>query len=77
MARVRFVPNRAGIRALLQSSEVGDYLESLARDAAPPGTEVSNIVGRTRRNVRITDPSPGALDRDAQTGHLTRALGGA
>lgn len=75
MATVRFVRNQPGIRALLQSDEVGAVLEDAARDAAPTGTVVSRIVGRTRQNVRIEDESPDAMHREAQTGHLTRALG--
>lgn len=75
MATVVFVPNPRGIRALLQSDDVGSPLEAAARAAAPPGTIVSRVVGRTRQNVRIEDPSSDALDREATTGHLTRALG--
>lgn len=75
MAKVRVVLNRAGISALLKSSEVGDHLEGLAKAAAPAGTEVTNIVGRTRRNIRIADHSRDALDRESKTGHLSRALG--
>ncbi len=75
MATTRFVLNRAGMRALLQSEEVGAAIESAARAVAPSGTGVSRQVGRTRQNIRIEDDSDDALDREAQTGHLSRALG--
>lgn len=75
MATVRFVRNQPGIRALLQSDEVGVVLEDAARDAAPTGTVVSRQVGRTRQNIRIEDESSDAMHREAQSGHLTRALG--
>ena len=75
MATVRFVRSVPGIRALLQSDEVGAVLEDAARDAAPTGTIVSREVGRTRQNVRIEDDSRDAMSREAQSGHLTRALG--
>lgn len=29
----------------------------------------------TRQNIRIEDESPDAMDREAKTGHLSRALG--
>ncbi len=75
MAKVRFVRSSAGIRAMLQSEEVGKALEAAARKAAPPDTIVSRVVGRSRQNIRIADESPDGLDREAKTGHLTRALG--
>lgn len=75
MAQVRVVLNRAGMRALLQSEEVGRAIEAAARGAAPAGTTVSRVVGQTRQNVRIADESRDGLDREAKTGHLSRALG--
>lgn len=75
MAKTRFVLNRAGVSALLKSDELGAAIEAAARRAAPAGTVVSRQVGKTRQNIRIEDESHGALDREAKTGHLTRALG--
>lgn len=75
MATVRFVPSRAGISAVLKSDEVGAAIEVAARAAAPGGTVVSRIVGRTRQNIRIEDESIDALHREAEGGHLTGALG--
>lgn len=75
MVKVRFVPNRAGMRALLQSDEVGSAIEAAARRAAPSSTTVSRQVGQTRQNIRVEDSSEDALDREAQTGHLSRVLG--
>lgn len=75
MAKTRFVLNRAGVRALLQSEEVGARIEAAARAVAPAGTVVSRQVGKTRQNIRIEDESDDALDCEATTGHLTRALG--
>ena len=75
MAKVKFVANRQGLAALLRSDQVGQALEDAARQAAPPGTVVSRVVGRTRQNVRIADESGHAVDKEAKSGHLTRALG--
>lgn len=75
MATTRFTINRAGIRALLQSEEIGSVIEAAARTAAPSGSIVSRQTGRTRQNIRIEDPDRAALDREAKTGHLSRALG--
>lgn len=75
MAKVHVVLNRAGVRELLQSDQVGAYIESLVSPLAPSGTVVSRVVGRSRQNVRVTDPSEDALDREANTGHLSRILG--
>lgn len=76
MAKVRIKLNSPGVAALLTSEAVGAHIEGIARSRAPEGTVVSRIVGKTRANVRIEDPARDALDRDAKTGHLTRALGG-
>lgn len=75
MAKLRVTLNSAGMRALLQSDEVGAPIEAAARRAAPPGAVVSRQVGRSRQNIRIEDPASDALDREAKTGHLSRALG--
>lgn len=75
MARVRVELNRAGVGALLKSDEVGAALEAAARAAAPTGSVVSRQVGRTRQNIRIADESSDAMDREASSGHLSRALG--
>lgn len=75
MAKVRVTLNRAGVGALLKSDEVGARLESAARAVAPSGTTVTRQVGRSRQNIRIEDSSDDALDREAKTGHLSRALG--
>lgn len=74
-AHHKFVINPAGMRQLLQSEDIGRALEAAARAVAPPDLIVSRLVGRTRQNIRITDESWGAMDREAQTGHLTRLLG--
>lgn len=68
---VRIVLNSAGVAALLKSEKVGAYVEGIARGRAG-GKEVTRIVGRSRQNVRIH----GDLNDDAQTGSLTRSLGG-
>lgn len=75
MAKVEVRLFSPGMSALLKSDGVGAALEDAARSAAPDGTIVSRQVGRTRQNIRIEDESRGALHREAQTGHLTRALG--
>lgn len=63
--------NSAGMGALLKSEAVGAHIEGIARSRAG-GQEVSRIVGRSRQNIRIH----GDLHGDAQTGSLTRTLGG-
>lgn len=75
MATVRVVLDHRGMDALLKSEEVGAVLEAAARRAAPAGTVVSRQVGKTRQNIRIEDESRDALDHEAKTGHLSRALG--
>lgn len=75
MAKVEVRLYSAGMAALLKSEGVGRVLEDAARSAAPAGTIVSRQVGRTRQNIRIEDESSDAMHREAQSGHLTRALG--
>lgn len=75
MATVRFQLNRKGVRALLNSDGVADAVRAVAERAAPPGTSVEMRRGATRVEARIVDRSDDALDREAQTGHLSRALG--
>lgn len=75
MAKVRFVPNRAGIGMMLKSDEIGAYIESIARSRAEDSMVVTRVVGRTRQNIRVLDPARDALAREAESGHLTRILG--
>jgi len=72
---VRFVLNqRAFGRQVLKSDALRAHLEGQLRAAAPTGTFVQSDNTRSRARARLVDPSSG-LEREAATGHLSRALG--
>lgn len=71
MAKVKVKLNSPGMDALLKSEAVGAHIEGIAKRRAR-GNRVSRIVGKSRQNVRIH----GTLDGDAQSGGLTKFLGG-
>ncbi len=75
--RARFVLNRAAFRAqVLKSPEMQAHLADRLRATAPPGTRVEPGVTTTRARARLVDDRDDATDREARTGHLTRALRG-
>jgi len=70
------------VREALLLDSVGTGIEAhlvaKAEVAAPEGCHVEtsrSYLKEGRLRVRIVDDSPDALDREAKTGHLTRALG--
>lgn len=72
--RVRFVLNRVAFRdVVLRSDETAEFLEDAAVVPAGCRAEVQDAGDRVR--VRVLDTTPGALAREAATGHLSRAIG--
>lgn len=74
--RVLFVLNRKNFRdVILKGADTGATLQAVAALVAPAGTEVEVQDAGERVRVRIIDSRRGALADEAQSGHLTRALG--
>ncbi len=72
--RVKFVLNRANLRAqVLKSEATAKLLEAAA--VVPAGCEVEVQDAGDRIRVRVLDTTPGAMVREAATGHLSRAIG--
>ena len=78
-ARVRVKLNSAGVRRLLQSPEVlADLVrraESIAA-AAGPGMEVDSEIGPTRARASVRTATPEAVEAEAESRALTRAIDG-
>lgn len=79
---IKFVLNRKAFQQqVLMGDATAAMLEVIATAAAPSGTRVETSVSSNARNsgrarARIIDDSPRAMSREADTGHLSRALGG-
>jgi len=72
--RVKFVMNRAAFRRqVLKSDGVREHLAAQLQAAAPAGTHVESDNTRSRARARLVDPA-GGLEREAASGHLSRAL---
>lgn len=72
--RVKFVLNRANFRAqVLKSEATAELLQEAA--VVPAGCQVEVQDAGDRIRVRVIDPVPGAMAREAATGHLSRAVG--
>lgn len=76
MAKVRVVLNPKGIRALLGDPGVAKEMERrMAPVAAAAGLPVKvKKTGGYRAVARVEDDSAGALESEAKTGRLARAL---
>lgn len=77
MANFRFVPNSAGVRALLRSPGVQADLERRARAIAAeagPGMEVSTEIGPNRARATVITETFEARYAEATDGALTRAI---
>lgn len=72
--RVKFVLNRANLRAqVLKSEATAKLLENAA--VVPAGCQVEVQDAGDRVRIRVIDALPGAMVREAATGHLSRAIG--
>lgn len=78
MPNVQTKINRAGVIALLHDEGVARYLHELAeRVAAAAGPDVfvvDDLSGGYRARSEVHDVQPGAIEREAQTHRLARAL---
>lgn len=72
--RVRFVLNRRNLRdVVLLSDETAGLLELAA--VVPDGCVSETQDAGDRVRVRVVDPRWNALSREAQSGHLSHAIG--
>lgn len=77
MSKVRIKLNRAGVRALLRSSEIQAMLAQEASSRAAglgPGYDVSVYVGKNRANARITAETEEAIQDNLDNDTLLRAI---
>lgn len=75
--RTKFVANRRGFReAILQNEALGAQMQAAAERVAPPNTVVTTRKGRNRMRTTIFDGGRKGAAREAQSGHLSRALNG-
>lgn len=78
MAKVKVVANRSGIKELLRDPAVKATLvelgERVAAAAGPDTVIVEDLSGNYRARVEVHDVSPGAIETEARTGRLQRAL---
>lgn len=71
---VKFVLNRKNFRdQILKSEATAKLLEDAV--VVPAGCEAELQDAGERVRVRVLDLRPGAMHREAQTGHLSRAIG--
>ena len=79
MSRVKFELDRAGVRALLQSSEMAGICLSYAngvRNRAGEGYEVTTYVGKNRVNASVHAETYEARKDNYDNNTLLKALGG-
>jgi hypothetical protein len=77
MGNVKVVMNRAGVAALLKSPEVLHDLEGRAEriaNAAGEGFDTHAEVGLHRARAAVVTGTPAAVEANARTHALTRAL---
>ena len=75
----QFELNRAGVRELLQSSEMAAMVTSLGNGVAARaggGYEVSTMVGKNRVNCRVAATTDESRKSNLDTNTLLKALGG-
>lgn len=73
----RIEVNSAGIRSILQSSEVQEFLRAKAERiaaAAGDGMEVSSTIGATRARASVTTATRAAMLAEANDRALTSAI---
>lgn len=79
MSKFKFELDHAGVRDLLQSSEMAQVCESYARDVqarAGAGYEVNTYVGKTRVNASVHAETHEARQDNFNNNTLLKALGG-
>lgn len=77
MSKVRIELNTAGVRELLQSSEIMAVLEKEASARAAglgPGYSVNTYVGRNRANAEIAAETEEARQDNLENNTLLRAI---
>lgn len=77
MSKVKIELNKAGVRELLQSSEIMAVLEKEANSRAAglgPGYSVNTYVGRNRANAEIAAETEEARQDDLENNTLLRAI---
>jgi len=79
MADFRFELNTAGVRELLQSSEMMAVCEQYANNAVASlgdGYEASTYVGKTRVNASVMAVTYAAKKENLETNSILKAVGG-
>jgi len=80
MARVEIKLDQKAVRTeILQNPDVAKHLRRIADQvaaAAGPGFVVEPEMGRNRARMKVVDPDPRSLFREAETGNLRRAVQG-
>ena len=78
MARTKIELDRKAVSDnILKNKDVMAHVRKIAQQIAStagPQFVVDEFQGRTRGNVRVGDPSPGSLFREAEQGNLRRAV---
>ena len=77
MSKVKIELNKAGVRELLQSSEIMAVLEKEASSRVAglgPGYSVNTYVGRNRANAEIVAETEEARQDNMQNNTLLRAI---
>lgn len=79
MGKVKFELNRAGVKELLQSSEMMAICKEYADNAVASlgeGYEVSTHTGKTRVNASVTAVTYKARKENSETNSILKAVGG-
>lgn len=78
MSRIRYKPNRAGLREVLASGEAAALVDSHAQrlaSAAGDGFVASQRMGRNRQRAIVYPDTWSAKHRNARENTLVRVLG--
>lgn len=79
MANFKFELNTAGVRELMQSSEMMAICEQYASNAVAQlgdGYEVSTYTGKTRVNASVVATTYAARKENSETNSILKAVGG-
>lgn len=79
MAKFKFELNRAGVRELMQSSEMMTICEQYANNAVAQlgdGYEASTYTGKTRVNASVVATTYAARKENSETNSILKAVGG-
>ena len=79
MGKVKFELNRAGVRELLQSSEMMAICQEYASNAVAQlgeGYEMSTHVGKSRVNASVIATTYQARKENAENNSILKAVGG-